>query len=153
MLDVTLEGLFVLDIGGEGRHPGAWNLNPRTHRTLGAGSGRPIPRLIRGRGESIPLPDGSVDVLIVERTPLRSATLREMLRVAKPSATAILRHAITPAGDPHRLAFQLLKGTVTRRMTTIGRQRVRETIVSSFRLAEEGDIRVKPRAAQLYDCR
>ena len=132
MLDFTLEGPFVLDIGGEGRHPGAWNLNPRTHRTIGAGSGRPIPRLIRGRGESIPLPDHSVDVLIVERTPLRSATLREMLRVVKPSATAILRHAITPVGDPHQRALQVFKGTARQRVITIGRLRVRETVISSF---------------------
>lgn len=127
---VTFGGPFVLDIGGEGRHRGAWNLNPRTHRTLGAGAGRPIPRLILGRGESIPLADHTVDVLIVERTPLRTATLLEMLRVAKPSATAILRHAITPLGDPHRLALEVLKGRATRRVTTIGRHPVRETVVS-----------------------
>ena len=119
---------IVLDIGGEGRHPQAWNLNPRARRTLG-GRGEPIPRLIQARGEAIPLADDSVDVLIVERTPLVSATLREMVRVAKPTATAILRHAVTPAGDPHRFALRLLEGTTRRRMTMIGQQQVRETIV------------------------
>lgn len=122
-------GGFVLDIGGEGRHADAWNLNPRTRRTTRGVAGQPIPRLIVGRGESIPLADHSVDVLIVERTPLRPATLAEMLRVAKPSATAILRHAITPAGDPHRVALEVFQGTVRRRMTVIGRQQLAETIV------------------------
>jgi hypothetical protein len=121
---------FILDIGGEGRNPGAWNLNPRTRRSVGRDSGRPIPRLIRGRGEAIPLADQSVDVLIVERTPLRPATLREVLRVAKPAATVILRHAVGPLGDPHRLALALLQSSGRRRMTTIGRQPVRETIVA-----------------------
>jgi hypothetical protein len=66
-----METPFILDIGGEGRHPTAWNLNPRATKTLGPDRGEPIPRLIRGRGESIPLPDRSVDVVIVEQTPLQ----------------------------------------------------------------------------------
>lgn len=123
-------GPIVLDIGGEGRHAGAWNLNPRALRTVGISRGQPIPRLIRGRGESIPLADASVDVLIVERTPLRQTTLREMLRVAKPSATTILRHAVGPLGDPHRVALQLLPGNHRRRIATIGRHYVLETIIS-----------------------
>ena len=121
---------FILDIGGEGRNEDAWNLNPRTRRTLGSHSGQPIPRLICGRGESIPLRDNTVDVLIVERTPLLMPTLYEILRVARPAATAILRHAVTPAGSPHRLATQVLNGTIRQQMTTIGRQTVLETIVS-----------------------
>jgi hypothetical protein len=127
---LALPGTLVLDIGGEGRHVGAWNLNPRTRRTLGAQSGEPIPRLIVGRGESIPLADRSVDVLIVERTPLARATLLEMLRVAKPSATAILCHAVGPLGDPHRLALAVLGAPLRRRLIALGRQRVCETIVS-----------------------
>lgn len=120
---------FVLDIGGEGRNAHAWNLNPRSLRTFGPQRGQLIPRLILARGEAIPLTDGCVDVLIVERTPLRLATLQEMIRVAKPSAQAILRHVVTPAGDPHRIALQALPGKVTRRFTTIGIHRVQETMI------------------------
>ena len=35
--------MFILDIGGEGRHPDAWNLNPRKTKTLGPDRGLPIP--------------------------------------------------------------------------------------------------------------
>ena len=121
---------FVLDIGGEGRNAHAWNLNPRRLRTFGPQRGQLIPRLILARGEAIPLVDHCVDVLIVERTPLRLATLREMLRVARPSAQVILRHVVTPAGDPHRIALQSLPGTNTRRFTTIGIHRVQETVIT-----------------------
>jgi hypothetical protein len=121
---------FILDIGGEGRHEEAWNLNPRALRSVGEEIGQPIPRLIRGRGDAIPLRDQCVDVLIVERTPLLLPTLNEMLRVARPNAQAILRHAVTPAGDPHRLATRVLKGAIRQRMTVIGRQQVQETIVT-----------------------
>lgn len=34
--------------------------------------GKPIPRLILGRAEAIPLPALSVKVILVERTPLRT---------------------------------------------------------------------------------
>jgi hypothetical protein len=119
----------ILDIGGEGRHRAAWNLNPRVRRTFGPRRGEVIPRLIRGRGESIPLADGTVDVLFVERTPLRSQTLREILRVAKPRARIILRHADSPLGDPHRRALDLLGGQVTHSTTTIHGRPVRQTVV------------------------
>ncbi len=120
---------MILDIGGEGRHPEAWNLNPRCRKTVGKQRGELIPLLIQGRGESIPLPDRTVDVLIVERTPLRLATLTEMLRVARPSAMIVLRHAIAHQFDPHELAVQMLKGTVEQRPGMIGQQAVQETVI------------------------
>jgi hypothetical protein len=120
---------MVLDIGGEGRHPEAWNLNPRSQKTLGPHRGEQIPRLIQGRGEFIPLHVRTVDVLIVERTPLRAATLTEILRVARPSAEIILRHAIALQRDPHRHALRVLKGIVEQRAAMIGRLPVQETII------------------------
>jgi hypothetical protein len=119
----------ILDIGGEGRHRAAWNLNPRTHRTCGPRRGEPIPRLIHARGDRIPLADRSVDVLIVERTPLLRSTLDEIKRVARPSASVILRHALSGVTDPHRLALQVLEGTATRSITRIGGTRVNQTVV------------------------
>jgi hypothetical protein len=122
-------GSFVLDIGGEGRHPGAWNLNPRTAATVAGAAGRPIPRLICGRGEAIPLADRSVDVLIVERAPIRPSVLREIARVAKPSAIAILRHAVGPLGDPHARALAILGRPGRTREIVLDGLRIRETIV------------------------
>jgi hypothetical protein len=131
----TSKAPIILDIGGEGRHPEAWNLNPRTRKTVGPHRGEPIPRLIQGRGEFIPLSDRMVDVLIVERTPLRLATLSEVLRVASLSAQIILRHANAHLRDPHHLAVRILGGTVEQRMAMIGMQPVQETVVRLSQLS------------------
>ena len=127
----------ILDVGGEGRHPEAWNLNPRPRKTVGPQRGEPIPRWIEGRGERIPLPDGSVQEIIVERTPLLPATLAEIRRVASPAARIILRHARVHHLDPHRLALQAFRGTIERRLVTIGRQTVQETVIVLFQAPEE----------------
>jgi hypothetical protein len=127
----------VLDIGGEGRHPDAWNLNPRRHKTFGPERGQLIPRWIEGRGERIPLPDRSVEVLIVERTPLLPATLAEIARVTSPTALIILRHVRAHHLDPHRLAVQVLKGTIARGTITIGSHTLQETVIG--RAEEPGD--------------
>lgn len=120
---------FILDIGGEGRHPAAWNLNPRTTKSVGSQIGQRIPRLIRGRGECIPLASHSVDVVIVERTPLRAPVLREILRVARPGALVVLRHAELPWFDPHRHALRLLPGQVSRSAVKVGDRLFRETTI------------------------
>jgi hypothetical protein len=132
---------MILDIGGEGRHPDAWNLNPSSRKTLGRQRGESIPQWIQGRGECIPLPDRSVDVLIAERVPLRSATLAEMLRVATTSARIVLRHAIAHQRDPHTLAIRMLRGVVVQRPAMIGQQMVQETII---RLTSDSTIQPSP---------
>ena len=126
---MTRERPTVLDIGGEGRHPHAWNLNPRRHKTFGPQRGELIPRWIEGRGEQIPLPDGSIDVLIVERTPLAPATLAEIARVASPRARIILRHVPVYHLDPHRLAVQVLRGAIERGTFAIGSHTLQETVI------------------------
>lgn len=102
---------FVVDIGGEGRHCAAWNLNPRRFKTCGPDSGQPIPRLIMGRSEAVPLPNHVVDMIIVERTPLSRRALDEIKRIARPGALVVLRHARAFGMDPHRLAKEVLAGT------------------------------------------
>jgi len=119
--------IFLLDIGGEGRHAEAWNLNPSAVKTRGPDVGARIPRLILGRAQAIPLPDNSVDIIIVERTPLRMAALREIQRVIHEQGTIILRHALPPNIDPHRLARDLIPGHAEQRKIQISGQWLQET--------------------------
>lgn len=124
-----IAGAFVLDVGGEGRHPAAWNLNQRRERSGASRANGPIPRLILARADAIPLARGAVDLAIVERTPLLVRALRELERVVKSGGAILLRHAITPAGDPHRVALRLLSGTADRRQFAHRGYQIQETIV------------------------
>lgn len=118
----------VLDIGGEGRHSEAWNLNPSRVRTLGPRRGLPIPKLIPGRAEAIPLPDQSVAVILVERTPLRTESLLEIDRVIRADGTIVLRHAVPPIDEPHRTACELLRGRVSQRRYLVAGRWMQETM-------------------------
>lgn len=120
---------LIVDIGGEGRHRRAWNVNPSPIKTLGPERGQPIPRHIAGRADSIPLASGAADTIIVERTPLLRRACREILRVARPGAHIILRHARLPWSDPHALACAMIPGQVIQRRRRLGRQEVQETII------------------------
>ena len=124
---------FTLDIGGEGRHRNAWNLNPSAVRTLGPIRGEPIPRRIPGRAEEIPLPDNSVDCIIMERTPLRRIAIHEIARVIRRDGKITLIHAMPPNIDPHLLPMSIIPGNVTQRRIRIGRQTYQET---EFHLGE-----------------
>jgi hypothetical protein len=119
---------FLLDIGGEGRHPRAWNLNPSRVKTLGREAGRPIPRLIVGRSDAIPLADGCVTTFVVERTPLRRRALCELARVAAPHAVIILRHARPAWSDPHRLARAIFGLPRRQRMIELEGVRLQESV-------------------------
>lgn len=119
---------LVLDIGGEGRHSEAWNLNPSCVRTLGPNRGSPIPKLILGRAEAIPLRNQSVDVILVERTPLRIEAFYEIRRVIRRDGTIILRHAVPPIEEPHRTACQLLPDRVSQHRYRISGRWMQETV-------------------------
>ena len=125
----------ILDIGGEGLHDFAWNLNPSAVRTIGQKKGEPIPRRIAGRAEKLPLPDQCIDLIVVERTPLCRAALNEISRVISPGGCITLRHATLPNMDPHGLAKKLLPGHVTQRQIQMYGQRVTET---TFELHKSG---------------
>ena len=118
---------ILLDIGGEGRHPRAWNLNPSRVKTSGAMAGQPIPRLIVGRADAIPFGNGSIRKILSERTPLTSRALAEIARVIVPGGEVVLRHAAMPGRDPHRFAKVALRGVMRQRVRRIGDQRVHET--------------------------
>jgi ubiquinone/menaquinone biosynthesis C-methylase UbiE len=118
---------ITLDIGGEGRHAGAFNLNRSRYKTLGPERGRPIPSLVVGRADAIPLADGSVGQVIVERTPLSQAALIEIARVVAPGGVVVLTHVPLPNADRHRLARSVLKGHAQRRHFRLAGQWVLET--------------------------
>ena len=105
-----------LDIGGEGRYRNAWCLNPRSVKTLGPERGQPIPRLILGRADHIPCADGSLDCILVERTPLTARALREIARTIAPAGRIILRHIPLPWQDRHATAKAILPGQVRERL-------------------------------------
>ncbi len=118
---------LILDVGGEGRYPEAWNVNPSAVKTLGRDQGQPIPRRIAGRAEAIPLPDKSADIIIVERSPLRVAALHEIARVITSDGVIILRHACLPNHDPHSFAKRILPGTAKSRIWRLGERVLQET--------------------------
>ena len=118
---------FVLDIGGEGRHKEAWNVNPSAVKTLGPNRGALIHRRIPGKADAIPLPDHCADRIIVERTPLRVSALNEIARVIKSDGQIELRHANSTGGNPHRLAIAILPGAVSQQRVVIGGQFLQET--------------------------
>ncbi len=119
-------GLF-LDIGGEGRHAGAVNVNPRRHKTLGPLRGVPIPRLLVARADAIPLAGRSAMRVLVERTPLSTAALAEIARVIAPRGTIVLRHVPLAHRDRHARVRKLVGGSAFRRILRIGGQMVQET--------------------------
>lgn len=122
---------LTLDVGGEGRHAGAWNLNPSPLKTIGSDRGAPIPRLLVARADAIPLADNSVERVIVERTPLLAPALREIARIVAADGEIILRHAVPPGVDPHAVARRLLPGVARSRRVRVGSQVLQET---TFRL-------------------
>ncbi len=123
----------LLDVGGEGRHENAWNLNPRSLKTLGLDKGDAIPRHIPGRAECIPLPDGSVQQIIMERAPLRRAAVLELVRVLTPGGTIILRHHAGNGRNPHVIAQELIDADFSVQQITIDCQQLQQTCFLNVR--------------------
>lgn len=124
---------LVFDIGGEGRHARAWNVNPSRTVTLGENAGEPIPRLIVARADALPFPTNGVRDIIVERTPLTRAALREISRVIVPAGRVVLRHVPLPDPDRdrHQAAVEILAGKTHRTNATIhGQQTIETTIIT-----------------------
>ena len=114
--------MLILDIGGEGRHANAWNVNPSPVKTLGRDRGNPIPNWLPGRASEIPFPDRVVDLVIVERAPLMRAAILEIVRVVVLDGTIILRHFHGSGSHPHEFARATIGGKCTTRTSTIGNQ-------------------------------
>jgi len=128
-LDVEFAAPQLIDVGGEGRWPLAWNVNPRANKTLNPGRGETVPRRIAGSASAIPLPDASVLVVLVERTPLTRAACREIRRVAKPGGFVVLRHVPMPGFDRHGEATRWIPGISFRTPIRIGSLDVQQTVI------------------------
>ena len=95
-----------IDIGGEGRYPDAINVNPGMFGNKpvtsgpqpgGAGAaGRPIPNLVQAPGERLPFGNQSVDVVTLQHSPIRPATVIEIARVIRPGGDIRLVGPNTP---------------------------------------------------------
>ncbi len=123
----------LLDIGGEGRYENAWNLNPRSRKTIGREKGLAISRHILGRAECIPLPDGCVQQIMMERAPLRRAAVFEMVRVIVPGGTIILRHYVSSDRNPHGMAQQVIDANFSVQEIEIGCQDLQQTRFDNVR--------------------
>ena len=124
---------MLLDIGGEGRYANAWNLNPSHVKTLGPDKGKPIPHLILGRAQDIPLPDQSVDRIVSEQTPLTRRALVEIARVIAPGGEIVLRHVPLPMIDTHADARRILPGTAC-----VTLHKVRQRVLQETRFQLDG---------------
>jgi hypothetical protein len=78
-----IEGKLHIDIGGEGRYPEAYNLNPSSKGTVPPWTNKDIPNHVCGVGESIPVPSGTVDYITLEGVPMSPAMISEIARVIK----------------------------------------------------------------------
>jgi hypothetical protein len=90
-----------LDIGGEGRYPGALNVNPMGLTSTTGEAGRPIPNLVVGRGEALPIADHVADLVTVESAPLRPGAADEIARVLRPGGEIRLFHPAAYAAETH----------------------------------------------------
>ena len=111
-------GRVVIDVGGEGKHPGAINLNPGRLTSTTGEPGRPIPRLVQGVGERMPLATGSADRVLVESAPLRDGAAAELARVIKPGGTIRLAHPADYARKSHGAVIRAVGGRARQR--TVG---------------------------------
>lgn len=128
-LNASTKTIALLDIGGEGRYVTALNLNPNAEKTLGPDKGQPIPNRLNGRTEDIPLPDNSVQTVIVERTPLKNEAIDEITRVVADGGTLVFRHVVADEANPHQRVRERIEGTVDTEDIVLDGQQVQQLVI------------------------
>jgi len=123
-------GLFV-DVGGEGAHTGAINVNPSPIGSAdGLVPGRAIPNHVAGSSTSIPLPDASVARLVLERSTIEPGTGAEIARVMRPGGEVriqtsmrgvLLHREILDAFEGARFVQRAVPGIYRHEMLTVAR--------------------------------
>jgi hypothetical protein len=103
-----------LDIGGEGFHPDAVNVNPSPVTTTGIGApaGQPIPNLVQTTGENLAphFAPGSAAVVTIENTPITPTMASQVASVTRPGGQIILQHPADAAQALHPLVIQAVPG-------------------------------------------
>jgi hypothetical protein len=107
-----------IDVGGEGAHEAAINLNLATDGGLG-----PIPRLVLGMAQAMPMATRSIDLTTVENIPVHHAGIIE--EVARTIRTSGEVRLVNPADFPqamqaHEALAKMLGGTVDSVVTADG---------------------------------
>ena len=107
-----------LDIGGEGRYPGAFNVNPMGLTSTTGTPGRPIPNLVVGRAEALPIADHVADLVTVESAPIRPGAADEIARVLRPGGEIRLLHPAGYAAETHGIVATALGADLVSRTTS-----------------------------------
>ncbi|WP_425399204.1 methyltransferase domain-containing protein [Aeoliella sp.] len=128
-MNASTKTIPLLDIGGEGRYVTALNLNPNAVKTLGPEKGQPIPKRLNGRIEHIPLPDNSVQMVVVERTPLTNEAIDEINRVIADGGTLVFRHVVADEANPHQRVRERIEGTVDMEDIELDGQQVQQLVI------------------------
>ena len=116
-------GNVTVDIGGEGRHPSAINLNINVLQTINEPT--PTPNVILGSAFSLPFDDQSIDHLVVESAPFNP---EEIARVLRPAGTVRVFHPAEMEQRHARLA-EAVGGQVSTRRTKFGDIDMLETTI------------------------
>lgn len=117
-----------LDIGGEGRYPGAFNVNPAHMQSYNpdtltdVGGIGLIPNRLPGSVDDIPLPSGTVGRLTLESTPILPGAGAEINRVLSPGGTATLKSGFDPSNPKthHQPVIDAVGGDVSQTTDALG---------------------------------
>jgi RHS repeat-associated protein len=113
-------GPVHLDIGGEGRYPGAINVNTNTTTSTTGTAGRPIPNLVQATGERLPFGNQVAEIITIENTPINQAIASEVDRVIKQGGVIRLVSPADYALVAHQRVIQALPPGATVTQTTVG---------------------------------
>jgi len=113
-------GPVHIDIGGEGRYPGAINVNPNTTTSTTGTAGRPIPNLVQATGERLPFANQAAQIVTIENTPISQATASQVARVIRPGGEIRLVSPADYARTAHQRVIQAVPQGSTVTQTTVG---------------------------------
>lgn len=117
-------GRVHVDVGGEGRYPGAINVNPMTQRpaavtrfAAGAQAWEPIPLHVRATAEALPIADHVVNTLTLESAPIRAGAASEIARVLAPGGEVFLLNPSEYAdAGAHQSVIDAIRGAIVERV-------------------------------------